>query len=138
MRASTASTSHCCLGARAHIDLLVLNQRDPTVTDLIKAFPFSVTRPSLVYYRTSSGSGVRRMLLETGYETSAHWETSAWGENTIAWRADRCADASRGMLGKPLWASVAERLPVSVREPSDQVVEKARKRGGAAKRPRGL
>lgn len=84
------------------IDLLVVNQRDPSVGPLLKAFPYEVIKPSLVYFRTSSGNGVRRHLLAHGYQTSAHWETSAWGEHTLAWRAERC-NASF-MLPPPLWS----------------------------------
>ena len=101
-------------GAPAHIDLLIVNQRDPTVGELLKAFPFDLIKPTLIYYRTSSGSGVRKLLLDRGYQTSAHWETSAWGENTIAWRADRCS--SEGMPGVPMWSRVAAMLPPSERE----------------------
>ena len=84
------------------IDLLVLDQRDPGVADLVQSFPLPTVKPSLLYYRTAAGSGTRRHLLANGYQTSAHFETSAWGENTLAWRADRCA--APGMPGKPAWA----------------------------------
>ena len=87
-------------------------------------------RPSLIYYRTSAGSGVRRLLLSTGYETSAHWETSAWGENTLAWRADRCDHASSGMGGKPAWSTVAANLPMGVRDAADVPAERKRARRG--------
>ena len=110
--------------AKRHIDLLILDQRDPYVTDLLKAFPFDTLKPSLIYYRTSSGSGVRKLLLSHGYQTSAHHETSAWGENTIAWRADRC-DAT----ATPLWSKVAAMLPPSMLPPPEEKIKK-KARGG--------
>lgn len=88
--------------ARA-VDLLVLDQRDPGVAALVESFPLDLVKPSLLYYRTAAGAGTRRHLLSHGYQTSAHHETSAWGENTLAWRADRCQ--ASGMPGRPLWAS---------------------------------
>lgn len=71
------------------IDLLVVDLRDPTVGSLLRSFPLSEHKPTFIYYRNGD-RGVRKHLLRHGYQTSAHWETSAWGEHTLAWRADRC------------------------------------------------
>jgi len=87
------------------IDLLVVDLRDPSISDLLAAFPLQTTKPSLIYYRTGSKGVLRKHLLAHGYHMSAHWETSAWGEHTLAWRADRCA--AKGMPGPPLWSLAA-------------------------------
>ena len=63
-------------------------------------------RPSLLYFRHSYlGPKIAAILRETlrqqGYEVSAHSEVSAWGENSIAWRVDRCG-GDEGM-GTPMW-----------------------------------
>jgi len=126
---------------RGPIDLLVLDQRDPYVTDLLLAFPLRDVKPSLLYFRTSAGSAPRRHLLANGYQVSAHFETSAWGENTLAWRADRCHAA--GMPGRPAWADAhllqAARDAMTRETPAPQRVLRAGvrgpRRGRKSKRP---
>ena len=80
---------------------------DGGVSALLRAFPFEAVRPSLLYYRHAAGrketAALREMLMAHGYQTSAHWETGAWGEHNLAWRTDRCA--APGMPGRPLWWS---------------------------------
>ena len=80
---------------------------DGGISALLRAFPFESVRPSLLYYRHPAGrketAALRDMLLARGYQTSAHWETGAWGEHNLAWRTDRCA--APGMPGRPLWWS---------------------------------
>jgi hypothetical protein len=93
--------------ASGAIDLLVVDVRDPTVGELLKAFPLNRIKPSLIYFRTAAGHGLRRHLLEHGYQVSAHWETSSWGEHTIAWRADRCH--ATDIPGTP-WQSAVDHL----------------------------
>ena len=84
------------------LDLLVLdpqvdfNQVGFGVASLLKAFPFDRLRPALLYYRHASSRELRQLLLRRGYSTSAHWETSYWGESNIAWRSDRCELAGGG------------------------------------------
>lgn len=62
-----------------------------------------------VYYRNPYGhreaKELRHLLLSHGYSTSAHWETSAWGELNLAWRSERCLQP--GMPGAPPWAAAA-------------------------------
>ena len=84
-----------------HIDLLVVDVRDPTVGELLRAFPLERSKPSLIYFRTSGSGHVRKHLLAHGYQLSAHAETSSWGEHTLAWRADRCDNP--GMPQRPAW-----------------------------------
>lgn len=115
------------------LDLLVLDQRDPGVAALVESFPLDLVKPSLLYYRTAAGAGTRRHLLSHGYQTSAHHETSSWGENTLAWRADRCQ--APGMPGRPLWAepewlAVASRV-AQAEVPPLPVRRRGRRRGGA-------
>ena len=78
---------------------------DGGISLLLRAFPFESVRPSLIYYRHPAGrketAALRDLLLAHGYQTSAHWETGAWGEHNLAWRTDRCA--APGMPGRPLW-----------------------------------
>ena len=80
---------------------------DGGISALLRAFPFESVRPSLLYYRHPAGrketAALRGLLLAQGYQTSAHWETGAWGEHNLAWRTDRCA--APGMPGRPLWWS---------------------------------
>ena len=122
------------------IDLMVVNQRDPLVGPLLLAFPYGLTKPSLIYFRTSSGSGVRRHLLASGYQTSAHWETSAWGEHTLVWRAERC-NASH-MWPPPLWstpafgasAARAASAALAAASPHRRAASAAGPRGGAGGR----
>jgi hypothetical protein len=78
------------------------------VASLLKAFPFERLRPTLIYYRHAGSHSLRAFLLRNGYSTSAHWETSYWGESNIAWRSDRCHLAGGGdaapwtpLLGAP-------------------------------------
>eukprot|EP00967_Tisochrysis_lutea_P150002 scaffold289397_cov30-Tisochrysis_lutea.AAC.8 len=76
---------------------------------MVRSFPdLGTSAPSIIYYRHPSGganthvsASLRRHLQSRGYETSPHWETTAWGEHTLAWRADRCR--LPGMPGTPLW-----------------------------------
>jgi hypothetical protein len=91
------------------IDLLVLDVHGAAVDGLLRAFPLGRSRPTLIYYRhPSSGrqaAELRKYLVAHGYETSAHWEVSAWGEMNLAWRAARCGQPP--LPGPPLWARLA-------------------------------
>ena len=88
-------------------ELALAAKADGGVSALLRAFPFEAVRPSLLYYRHAAGrketAALREMLMAHGYQTSAHWETGAWGEHNLAWRTDRCA--APGMPGRPLWWS---------------------------------
>ena len=88
-----------------HLDLLVLDVWDGGVAALLRAFPFDDVRPTLIYYRNPYAhrecKALRQLLLSRGYSTSAHWETSAWGELNLAWRSDRCH--ASGMPGAVPW-----------------------------------
>ena len=95
--------------ARRHIDMLVVDVRDASVEMLLRAFPLHQVKPSLIYYRHPKGGGrasmlLREHLMSHGYATSAHWETSAWGELNLAWRTDRC-----GVEQRPLWWNATAR-----------------------------
>lgn len=87
------------------IDLLVVNLRDGSVDELLRAFPFGRNKPSIIYFRHAKGAkkarGLVAWLESQGYTSSSHVEVSAWGENSIAWRSDRCGYP--GMPGRPLW-----------------------------------
>lgn len=78
---------------------------DGGISAMLKAFPLDRLKPTLIYYRHPVGrkatEALREHLLAHGYETSAHWETGAWGELNLAWRADRCG--ASGMPGQPPW-----------------------------------
>lgn len=92
-------------GVAVQLDLLVLDVWDGGVASLLRAFPFDDVRPTLIYYRNPYGhrecKALRQLLLARGYSTSAHWETSAWGELNLAWRSDRCH--APGMPGAAPW-----------------------------------
>ena len=97
------------LGSGSAIDLLVLDVHGAAVDALLRAFPLARVQPVLIYYRHPSSrrqaSELRRYLVGHGYETSAHWEVSAWGEMNLAWRAARCGQPP--LPGPPLWARLA-------------------------------
>ena len=74
------------------IDLLVVDVWDGSTAALLRSFPLDRIKPSVIYHRNGKGNAqLRSWLLSNGYATSAHHETSSWGEHTIAWRSDRCA-----------------------------------------------
>ena len=74
------------------IDLLVVDVWDGSTAALLRSFPLDRIKPSVIYHRNGKGNAqLRSWLLSNGYSTSAHHETSSWGEHTIAWRSDRCA-----------------------------------------------
>ena len=77
------------------------NQVGFGVASLLKAFPFDRLQPALLYYRHANSRELRELLLRRGYSTSAHWETSYWGESNIAWRSDRCQLAGGGAAWVP-------------------------------------
>lgn len=119
--------------AHRHIDMLVVDVRDASVDTLLRAFPLQQVKPSLIYYRHPKGGGrasmlLREHLMSHGYATSAHWETSAWGELNLAWRTDRCGEEQR-----PLWwnatASTGEDDGPQPRRPVKRQKGAARKRG---------
>ena len=74
------------------VDLLVVDVWDGSTAALLRSFPLDRIKPSVIYHRNGKGNAqLRSWLLSNGYSTSAHHETSSWGEHTIAWRSDRCA-----------------------------------------------
>ena len=81
-------------GARPSLETAPNSTVDGGVAAMLMAFPLDRLKPSLIYYRHPAGrkatAALREHLLAHGYQTSAHWETGAWGEHNLAWRADRC------------------------------------------------
>mmetsp|Transcript_42332 Transcript_42332/g.123962 ORF Transcript_42332/g.123962 Transcript_42332/m.123962 type:complete len:428 (+) Transcript_42332:775-2058(+) len=119
------------VSAARHIDLLVMDVRDASVDPLLRAFPFDRIRPTFIYYRHPKDRGkptaaLRSYLMGLGYSTSAHWETSAWGELNLAWRSDRCFEPIAGMPGRPLWWSERPSEPPASRRRGPR---RARRRG---------